>query len=464
VRGVVEGFYGPPWAPDARLEMLDFLAGHDMNAYVYAPKNDPKHRERWRDQYDDTEVAYFRTAATRASAGGVRFGFAIAPGLDISYEDDADRGALLAKLTPLLDAGVEWIVLALDDIAPRPGLATEQGALASWVFESISAWGEVTMSLVPTEYVGTRPTRYLTELAGRLPASVDVMWTGPTVCSPIITGADARAWSATVGGRRPLVWDNYPVNDGPMERSLHLGPYRGRDPELSDEVAGVLCNPMLQPGASRVPLATAAAFLADPARYDADAEWDRALVEVGGTRAPALAGIAAACADSPLLASAELDAHRFVDAIARADPSERAGAIATGQAHFQFVKDAARAWADVPDDPLGQELQPWLVQARVEAKSALAALHLLEHLDGHAPDAESAVLHVFAVLFSWDRARTGDRVVFGARFAIVPAVVQLADGAPGLDVDLAITEDGNAVDRVCRYALDAYKHWTKARR
>ena len=42
--------------------------------------------------------------------------------------------------------------------------------------------------------VGTRPSGYLTDLTKGLPDDVDLMWTGPTVCSPRITAADARAW------------------------------------------------------------------------------------------------------------------------------------------------------------------------------------------------------------------------------------------------------------------------------
>ena len=75
-----------------------------------------------------------------------------------------------------------------------------------------------------------RPTPYLEALAGALPLAVDVMWTGPTVCSPTVRAADARAWATALAGRRPILWDNYPVNDGTMARSLHLGPYRGREP------------------------------------------------------------------------------------------------------------------------------------------------------------------------------------------------------------------------------------------
>ncbi len=463
VRGVIEGFYGPPWAPEARLELLDFLAERGMNTYVYAPKSDPKHRERWREPYDDHEIASFRALAARAAGRGVRFGFAISPGLDIEYAGSADRDALGAKLRPVLDVGVDWLVLALDDIPPRPGLAAEQVALTTWLLETVCAPRDIPLTLVPTEYVGTRSTPYLADLAAGLPASVDVMWTGPTVCSPTITGADARRWSAALGGRRPLLWDNYPVNDGPMERSLHLGPYRGRSPDLGDEVVGVLCNPMIQPCASRVALATAADYLADPAGYESERSWERALADVGGSRASALAALAAACADGPLMAPEGLEAHRLVATVADAAGADPDEALASARAHFTAVRGAARAWADAPD-ALGAELAPWLEQARVEAKAALAALALLEHLGREPSDAASAVLHAFAVVFAWNAARTTDRVVFGPRFAISPAVIQLRDGQPGLDIDLAITEDRNAVDRLCRLALDAYRRWTNEHR
>ena len=43
--------------------MIEFLSERGMNAYVYAPKSDPKHRDRWRDAYDAAEIAAFRTLA-----------------------------------------------------------------------------------------------------------------------------------------------------------------------------------------------------------------------------------------------------------------------------------------------------------------------------------------------------------------------------------------------------------------
>jgi hyaluronoglucosaminidase len=474
LRGVIEGFYGPPWSPTARLTVIEFVAERGMNAYVYAPKSDPKHRDRWREAYDGSEMHHFRRVAAHTTGLGTRFGFALSPGLDIEYRDERDRDALLEKLSPLIDAGVEWIVLALDDIPNRPGLADDQADLTAWLFDAVRARrADAHLTLVPTEYVGTRPTSYLGALGDGLPPDVDVMWTGPTVCSPVVRAADAHAWATALAGRRPLLWDNYPVNDGTMERSLHLGPYRGREPDLTDEVDGVLCNPMLQPHASQVALATAAEFLCAPDAYDPEASWSRAIAAVGKSRAPALGALAAACADGPLLPPSRLEAHTLVTALvdraAASDWPDAAGAL---RDHLTAVKDAQRPWADAGSDPLAVELEPWLATATIEAEAGLAALRLVQQTypvarvsrdgDGRVfgPDADLAMLHAFASVFAWSAARRDDKVAFGPRFAVYPAVVQLGDGRPGLDVDLAVVEGQSAIDRLCRFALDRYRSCT----
>jgi hypothetical protein len=218
---------------------------------------------------------------------------------------------------------------------------------------------------------------------------------------------------------------------------------------------------MIQPYASRVALATAADYLADPAGYDPQESWARAIADVGGPRASALDGLAAACEDGPVCVPERLLAHRLVTAITAAAGVPRRSAVAAARDHFNAVKQAAKAWAAVPDDALGAELGPWLNQGRAEAAAALAALGLLEHLESAEPSVDAALLHVFAVVFGWDAARAGDRTVFGPRFGVYPAVVQLAGGHPGLDVDLAVREDRNAVDRLCRLALDDYRRWAE---
>jgi len=467
VRGVIEGFYGPPWSHAARLDLVAFLAERAMNAYVYAPKSDPRHRDRWRDAYEPADAACLTELAAACADVEVRFGFALSPGLDIEYRDPRDRQALLDKLAPLVDAGVDWFVLALDDIPNRPGLAVQQAELATWLTGQLPA---VRLTLVPTEYVGTRPSPYLAELAAGMPSTVDLMWTGPTVCSPVIDAAAARGWRAAIADHPLLLWDNYPVNDTVMEAELHLGPYIGRTADLTDELDGVLCNPMLQPHASKVALGTAAEFLRDPAGYDPPAAWARAIADVGGSRADALGVLARACADGPLLRSERLVLHQLVADLEREAPTPD---WADGVAQLRGELGALRAAHDAFEagDPLGDEIRPWLDQAVREADAGLAALRLVQQVrpvasrDGSGggqavgPDPDAAMLHAFALLFAWMGARQGTPVVAGPRFALHAAVIQLPGGQPALDVDLALHEDCSAIDRLCRVALAEYRTW-----
>ena len=83
-------------------------------------------------------------------------------------------------------------------------------------------------------------------------------------------------------GRPPLFWDNYPVNDVAMGFELHIGPYRGRDPQLCRAARGVISNGMELYEASKIPFATIADYLASPATYDPEASWRSALLEVVG--------------------------------------------------------------------------------------------------------------------------------------------------------------------------------------
>ena len=55
--------------------------------------------------------------------------------------------------------------------------------------------------------------------------------------------------------RKPVLWDNYPVNDGPrMSNFLHLRAMTGRPAAIGAHLAGHAVNPALQPVLSRIPL------------------------------------------------------------------------------------------------------------------------------------------------------------------------------------------------------------------
>ena len=150
--------------------------------------------------YDPDALAQFRELAAHGAANGVQFGFAISPGSTSTTSRSPTASTLLAKLQPLRDAGVSWFLLLLDDIPMQPGLAPRQAALVTWLHAALDG---AALTMCPTEYVGTHPSPYLSELGAGMPPDVDVMWTGPTVCSPATatptTRAAGRRRSATGG-------------------------------------------------------------------------------------------------------------------------------------------------------------------------------------------------------------------------------------------------------------------------
>lgn len=409
--------------------------GHDwgMTDYVHAPKDDRKHRADWREPYDDDELDAF---SLLAKAGTLRLGFGISPGLSIDV-DSADDCAILAdKVDTVVDRGAGLVVLCLDDI---PFGGAEQGAaharLAGWLADHVA--GRAALALVPTEYVGIRRTPYLSALGAGLPGDVPVGWTGDAVVNEQITATQAQRRAEALGGRPPLVWDNVPVNDGLMSDRLHLGPLWGRDPRLVDDsiVTGWLANPMVQPTASLLPLASIAAWLRRQDPLDAWAgEADRR-----GWRV-----FAEACDGAVPKAIVAL----AVDAFA-AGRLEQGGLAALRT----WFGDAAEVSAPGLDD----ECAGWLEQVRAEASVALAAIDLIEEAldDGReAGDATDLVGPLFVLGFRWRALWRSEVSVMGPRLGFAPALGQAGDGTWAVRRS-SLIEGANAVDALCRLAFDA---------
>jgi hypothetical protein len=246
----------------------------------------------------------------------------------------------------------------------------------------------------------------------------------------------ARRRAEALGGRPPLVWDNMPVNDGLMSDRLHVGPLWGRDPKLVDDsvVVGWLVNPMIQPRASLLPLASAAAFLRGEDALDAwAAEADRR-----GWRV-----FAEACDGAVPKAIVAL----AVDAFA-ANRLEASGL------------EALRSWftdaAEVGAPGLEDECRGWLVQVREEAEVALAAIDLIEQAIDHETggDRLDLVTGVFGLGFRWRGLLRSEVSVMGPRLGFSPVLGQSPDGAWVVRRS-SLIEGANAVDALCRLAFDA---------
>ncbi|HWJ32865.1 MAG TPA: beta-N-acetylglucosaminidase domain-containing protein, partial [Gaiellaceae bacterium] len=122
IRGVIEGFYGPPWTHEERLDLIRFCAAEGLDTWVHAPKDDPYHRERWREPYPEPEAERLAELAGAAQ----RFVYAIAPGLSIDYSSEGDFEALLAKREQVRALGAHEVQLLWDDIELTPNSGRAQ--------------------------------------------------------------------------------------------------------------------------------------------------------------------------------------------------------------------------------------------------------------------------------------------------------------------------------------------------
>ena len=295
-RGIVEGFYGRPWSHRDRLEILQFMGDHAMNAYFYAPKDDPYHRERWRDPYPATELRRLGELVARARENGVEFWYAISPGLSMVYSDSGEYQALLRKIDQAHGLGVRHFALFVDDVPEalaheadrrKFGSLAEAHAAIILALRQDLASRDAELVVTPTTYTNVFGDRaYLAELSRLVPREVPIVWTGVDVVAPEITAAQAVEWGRLIG-RKPLVWDNYPVNDFARWR-LFLGPLRDRAADLDTAILGLVANPMNEAYASMIALATVADYLRAPRDYDPERSHAVALRSLFGERVAAV--------------------------------------------------------------------------------------------------------------------------------------------------------------------------------
>lgn len=300
--GIVEGFYGVFYTFPERSDLIRFIGEHGYNYYIYAPKNDRQHRARWWEPYPETVMAGFAANVQAARESGVTFSYAISPGGSLRYSSAEDFAHVTRKFQAFYDIGVRAFSLMLDDNEPgfRHAADVEQYASPSAAQADFAnrlyAWltdldKRCTLSFCPADYSGSAPfSRGLHVLGQELRPEIAIFYTGPEVCSPVITSEHARQFADAVF-RKPLIWDNYPVNDLTMQGELHLGPITGRAADLRPAIRGILANPMIQAEASKIPLLTLAEYWHNPKNYHPAAAWDRAIRTVVGDDETGIAAV-----------------------------------------------------------------------------------------------------------------------------------------------------------------------------
>ncbi|WP_300047990.1 beta-N-acetylglucosaminidase domain-containing protein [Trueperella sp.] len=258
-RGFIEGYYGEPWSTADRIELMRWGGYNKLNAYVYAPKDDPKHNAKWDELYTADELR--EKVAPLAKAGNdskVRFVYALHPFMNSKTRitpANYDQGVakLKAKFEQVIDAGVRQIAILADD-APNQGTELYTRLLndmTQWLEEEQAVKNDdgtlkypglkKTLIFCPVAYYGFGEAWY-----ARLPQNIQVVNTGGRVWGKVEDGFVSR-FQKNAGGRSPFMWINWPCSDNDKD-ALHMG---GHNAFLGanvrpGSVEGVVLNPMQQ--------------------------------------------------------------------------------------------------------------------------------------------------------------------------------------------------------------------------
>lgn len=273
--GIIEGFFGRPYSWDERAEMVRALAPAGYGFYLYAPKADAILRRRWREPYPDAELEALAAFAQVCRDVGIRFGVGLSPyELFLGFDAPA-KAALAAKLDQLDSLGLADLGVFFDDMkGDLPELAERQIEIVHWIAERTTASRVIACPSYYTDdpvldrVFGQRPANYLEDLGTGLDRAIELMWTGEEVCAKEFSpGHLARV--ADQMRRKPFLWDNYPVNDGPrMSRHLHLRAFTGRPASIAPHIAAHGVNTASQAVLSRIPALTLAESYAKGEAYE----------------------------------------------------------------------------------------------------------------------------------------------------------------------------------------------------
>ena len=306
LRGIVEGFYGKEWTFENRADLMNFCRLHNLNAYIYAPKDDPYHRDKWRVPYPTEKMAELEKLVSTAKQNGVRFIFAISPGLDLNYtgnKGEEDFKILLRKIDSMYAIGVRNFAIFFDDLKDDKGRHHEDGKKQAEFLNKLQdklneRYRDVeNLITVPTEYYRLdmvngrgKVNDYTKDFAENLNKKIIVLYTGDGVVCEEISEEDFQA-ANKIYGRNLGIWWNYPVNDysmtdnGNRNAKLALGAIEKLP---AANVQAIFFNPMSQYNLSKIALATGADYANAPNVYNAENSWNKAIENQYGRVADAM--------------------------------------------------------------------------------------------------------------------------------------------------------------------------------
>lgn len=279
--GVIEGFFGRSWSWQERQAHLHFLARHQLDFYIYAPKSDTCLRRHWQQPWPQEPWQSLLALRQQAQHLGIHFGVGLTP-LDIYRETPAEQARQLRqRLLQIRQLQPDILCLLFDDMrGDLPQLAQQQLDL---VHIAAQACPDARLIFCPSYYsfdpvlekvFGTMPPGYWQAIGKNLDSHIDIFWTGEKVCSTHYPLEHIQQVHELLQ-RPPFLWDNYPVNDGAVKsQHLHLRPLPHSHHRLAGQVRGHALNPMNQAALSQLAVASLPPVYLQGNRYDPQQSFD----------------------------------------------------------------------------------------------------------------------------------------------------------------------------------------------
>ena len=368
IRGVIEGFYGTAWTHEFRLDLFRFMGRYKLNTYIYAPKDDPKHRAQWRELYTGAELEKMSELVKCAEDNNVRFVYAISPGLDIDLGSkyEKDLKTLFDKCEFMYNLGVRSFSILLDDITTlnAEGHAKLLNDFQNKFVKKHDGCDDLIM--ISPEFCDAMLTSYSDKLAPLLQSDIVMMWTGAGV-APFDLNERQISRINDKFGRQMLLWWNYPVNDT-MPDLLFLSPMAGMKANVATSISGLVANPMNQGYASELPLITVADYLWNPEGYDAEESLKSAAKRLVPEAPEALLALSDLCRGT--LATGSKSSNAFTKAVKKYDYKDSASAE-----EFKTVLEEMKAnlalLREKAPFPLLSEIKKWIEKAETGINCAL---------------------------------------------------------------------------------------------
>ncbi|MDO4451853.1 MAG: beta-N-acetylglucosaminidase domain-containing protein [Lachnospiraceae bacterium] len=280
IRGFIEGYYGIPWSNEDRMSLMKFGGDFKMTSYIFAPKDDPYHKNKWREPYPAEEIAKIKEMVKVGNDAKCRFVWTAHPfmgGFNANKVDE-EIAALLNKFDQLYEAGVRQFGVLGDDVGNlnKDIVIKMMKAVSDWAKKKGDVYDTV---FCPAGYNHSWQGDYseLNKYDKEFPDDIKIFWTGEAVCQPVEQKTLNHFRRHNLNGqserRSPLFWLNWPVNDINGERlMMGKGSLLHTDINVND-LAGVVTNPMQEAEASKVAIFAVADYAWNVKEFDDDKSW-----------------------------------------------------------------------------------------------------------------------------------------------------------------------------------------------